>query len=211
MNDKPRKIAVITGDLVNSTELGREKIERAFTALEYCAEMQADWHGAPLHFTRHRGDGWQVVLAKPEMALRSALAFRAALRAEGREYDSYIGIAEGEVEGLIGPDLNAETAEVFTDSGDALAALKLELPQRIYFHTEDNTDAIAILADTISQDWTPSQAAAVLLSLDPTGSPSQTALGKTMGKSRQAVAKSLEAAKFTSLYLAINTLERCKS
>ena len=115
-----QRIAVLTGDLVHSTELGPEKIERAFKALEDCAQVQEAWHGAPLHFTRHRGDGWQVVLARPEMALRSALAFRAALRAEGEEFDSYVGISDGNASQPIGPNLNSEISEVFHEAGSAL-------------------------------------------------------------------------------------------
>ena len=179
-------------------------------ALEGCAKSQTEWHGAPLHFTRHRGDGWQVVLARPEMALRSALAFRAALRAEGSEFDTIMGVAIGWVIGKLGPDLNSEVGQVFHDSGEALEVIKAELDQSLYFHKENNMDAVAVLADAISQDWTPSQAASVLPNLDPSGAPTQTALARTMGKSRQAIKKSLDAAKFYALYLAISKIERCE-
>ena len=70
-------------------------IARAFAALGACGDLMEPLNGAPLHLTRHRGDGWQAVLVRPELALRAALAFKAALRAEGAEFDSYIGIAEG--------------------------------------------------------------------------------------------------------------------
>jgi hypothetical protein len=207
MSAKSRKIAVITGDLVSSTALGREKVERAFAALKDCAETQADWHGAPLHFTRHRGDGWQVVLARPEMALRSALAFRAALRAEGSEFDSYMGIAEGELEGDVGPDLNAETAEVFELSGEALETTKADLPQKITTSHSTIETACFVLADKLTRGWTPAQASTILPMLPPTHSPSQTDLARLHGKTHQAISKSLAAASFSEIDEALAIIE----
>ena len=203
----PRTIAVLTGDLVNSTDLGREKIKRAFRALEDCAAVQEDWHGAPLHFTRHRGDGWQVVLARPEMALRSALAFRAALRTEGVEFDSYMGIAEGQVEGEVGPDLNNETAPAFRNSGELLEDAKTHQTSRILHGSAAALGAAGVLADHISRDWTPTQAQTVMPFLSPDPWPSYTEVAKALGKSRQAVAKSLEAGGMEPLNLALTCLE----
>ena len=80
MTKDTQHIAVLTGDLVHSTELGPKGIEAAFGALQRCAEDQENWYGKPLHFTRHRGDGWQVALAKPEYALRSALTVPSPVR-----------------------------------------------------------------------------------------------------------------------------------
>ena len=207
MAKNTRQIAVLTGDLVHSTELGPEKIERAFTALENCAKVQEDWHGAPLHFTRHRGDGWQVVLARPEMALRSALAFRAALRAEGTEFDSYTGIAEGEVAGEVGPDLNDETGDAFRASGDTLEDMKTGGYHRLFHDSQGPLNAAIALADSISSNWTPTQAAAILPFLAPGPSLKMTTVAKSLGKSRQAVAKSLEAANILPLSFAVNSIE----
>lgn len=202
-----QRIAVLTGDLVHSTELGPEKIERAFKALKDCAQVQETWHGAPLHFTRHRGDGWQVALARPEMALRSALAFRAALKAESRELDSYIGIAEGKVTAPFGPDLNDETAEVFRRSGEKLDETKVSAPLTILHASGGAIEAAVILADAISQNWTTAQAAAILPVLAPDSSTNQTKVGKIIGKSRQAVAKAWEAGQFLQLQRAFWSIE----
>ena len=206
-------IAVLTGDLVGSTGLSPAEVAQAFDALIDCAAMQADWHGAPLHFTRQRGDGWQVALARPALALRSALAFRAALRCEGGEFDSYISIAEGEVTGAIGPDLNAETAAVFVTSGDGLDILKLlSLSERVVY-VDDAYDeggplnAVTVLADHISQGWTPAQAAAILPFLTPGDEPSYTEVAKALGKSRQAVTKALDAAGYPALKRALHSIE----
>lgn len=203
-------IAVLTGDLVESTALGPDKIARAFEALEDCARTQEAWHRAPLHFTRHRGDGWQVVLARPEMALRSALAFRAALRAIGKEYDSYMGIAVGDPNGDVRPNLNDETSKVFADSGRWLewAKNKVSSGETRLGYGSGTLIATAVLADEISRNWTPAQAAAVLLALPPT-EPAKTAteIADVLGKSRQAVSKSLAAAKFDPLLMALRFIE----
>ncbi|MYM55751.1 MarR family transcriptional regulator [Rhodobacteraceae bacterium GS-10] len=201
-------IAVLTGDLVGSTSLSPAQVAQAFDALADCAAMQADWHGALLHFTRQRGDGWQVALARPALALRSALAFRAALRSEGSEFDSYISIAEGEVAGKLGSDLNAETTDVFVASGDGLDMLKLlSKSERMFYGDGGPLNAATVLADHISQGWTPAQAAAILPFLAPDAEPSYTEVAKALGKSRQAVTKALDAAGYPALQRALHSIE----
>lgn len=202
-------IAVLTGDLVDSTTLGEARVARAFEALASCARSQEAWHGAPLHFTRHRGDGWQVALAKPALALRSALAFRATLRAEGEEFDSYIAIALGEAPKDIAPNLNSRSEQVFIKSGRALDDLKAtNLPVRIIHESLGAVDAATILADHLSQGWTSAQSETILHTLDPQFDGTYTSIAKQLGKSRQAVTKSLIAAGYDFLDLALSKLEK---
>lgn len=201
-------IAVLTGDLVLSALLGPERITRAFGALEACALMQAGWMGASLRFTRHRGDGWQVVLARPRMALRSALTFRAALRAQGDEFDSYISIAEGVAPRDIVADLNSQTGEVFVESGRGLDELKEAKRGRMIHNSFGPVDAATILADRLSQGWTQAQAAAILPTLAPDYDGTHSAIARRLGKSRQAVTKSLQASGQDGLELALGVLER---
>ena len=209
MSSASQKIAVLTGDLVNSSALATAQITHAFNVLSTCARIQEDWMGGPLHFTRHRGDGWQVALVRPEMALRSALMFRAALRAEGDEYDSYVGIAEGQADGAIGPDLNDETGKVFARSGQALERLrKSELPLRMVHDSLGAMDAAVILADQIFQQWTQAQAKAMSLALGPDEPISFTKIAAQLGKSRQAATKSIRAAGFDHIELALASLDR---
>lgn len=201
-----RKIAVLTGDLVGSTALGPQKIEQAFEALKDCAEMQAAWmDGQSLHFTRHRGDGWQVALPEPKYALRSALAFRAALRSLGSEFDSYIGIAEGEISKPLTKSLNDQTEPVFSDSGQILETIKSDkqLSVKLGHHAKGEVAANAILFDEISKSWTPAQAAPLLRMLDPVAPPSYTNMAKALGKTRQSTTKSLDSAGFRSIWAAL--------
>ena len=209
MSQETRRIAVLTGDLVKSTDLGPDRIDQAFAALRQSAEVQRAWHGETLNFTRHRGDGWQVALARPELALRSALAFRAALRAEGDIFDSYIGIAAGEITAPLGPDLNTESAPVFMSSGRVLEIAKSSGKCRILFGYGDTpgVEAAAYLASHISDGWTPTQAASILPFLAPGAHPSVTDVAKSMGKSRQAVAKSIDSAALLPLDMALTRIE----
>lgn len=212
MSEKTRKIAVLTGDIVGSTALGPEKLERAFDALRDCAEMQAEWMGESLRFTRHRGDGWQVALAEPKYALRSALAFRAALRAEGSEFDSYIGIAEGEVSGPLEANLNDETDDVFATSGQLLEEVKeQDFTIKLAHASGGPIFAATLLADQISHEWTPTQAAAILPMMHPTKTITYTKVAESLGKTRQSVTKSLDAARYPHLKLALGHIEETNS
>lgn len=203
-------IAVLTGDLVASESLSRSQIALAFLALDASARTQEAWHGAPLHFTRQRGDGWQVILARPDMALRSALAFRAALRGGASSCDGYMAVVEGEGPDpkTIEADLNAQTGQVFTQSGrtlDAMKAARVDVRLRHEGHSGATTAAFA-LADHISRGWTAAQAAAILPRLDP-NCPSATTIAAAIGKSRQAVAKALHAAGIEAITIALHAIE----
>lgn len=210
MTRASRPIAVLTGDIVNSTGLGVDKTDRALAALEHCARGQRGWIGADLRFTRQRGDGWQVALERPEFALRSALIFRAALRALGAEYDSYIGMAQGAASTAADADLNRKMDAVFIASGRALDTLKaMQSFQPHMAHAARGALAAAVaLADHLSDGWTPAQAQAIGPMLSPETDLSYTELAEILGKSRQAVTKSLFAAGFQPLFLALQLLEK---
>ena len=202
----PRPIAVLTGDLINSTALGSERIAAAMTVLQAAAQVVEGWTDAPLHFTRHRGDGWQVVLFKPKYAIRSALYFRACLKAHDAGLDSAIGMAEGIIETDVGPDLNIETADPFVRSGRALELARRSAPHM----NHSRVGAIAatvILCDRVCREWTKAQAAAMCHAMHPDGMPDYTEIGETLGKSRQAVTKALAAAWHDEVSLALIMLE----
>ena len=202
-------IAVLTGDIIGSTRMSHAELERAFDALAACARTQAAWHGENLHFTRQRGDGWQVRLARPELALRAALAFRAALRCEGKEFETFIAVAEGEAGPIAsGTDLNQATEDVFIESGRRLDWLKpFSKPIQFAHQNIGAKSAAFVLADHISQGWTPAQAAAILPLLNPEGKRTYTEIADNLGKSRQAVTKALDGAGFHAIWIALENIE----
>lgn len=206
---KSSRIAVLTGDIIGSTQMETGDLERAIEALRNAAHDQAPWHGQPLHFSRQRGDGWQVRLARPERALRSALALRAALRCEGKEYATFMAAAEGPAV-PIAPDenLNHLTDETFVQSGRLLDLLKRHNTQQQLAHLAINaTGAAFVLADHISQSWTPAQAAAILPMLAPGKLKTHTEVAQGLGKSRQAVTKALDGAGFDAIITALSNIE----
>ncbi|MCK0143326.1 MarR family transcriptional regulator [Aliiroseovarius sp. F20344] len=209
MTEKLTNIAVLTGDIIGSTQMSPEDLERAFEALSDCAETLAEWHGEDLHFTRQRGDGWQVRLARPELALRSALAFRAALRCEGKEFSTFMAVAEGEA-GPIQPgiDLNMSADQVFVESGRLLDSMKSKTVSVELSHQDIGAVSAAfVLVDHISQSWTPAQAAAILPMLAPGEIPSYSSVAKGLGKSRQAITKALDGAGFESIWIALRAID----
>lgn len=204
--DVMQHIAVLTGDLVASTSLSNSSVEQALDALKSCAHEQRGWTGTDLNFTRHRGDGWQVALSEPRYALRSALTYRATLRALGDPFDTSIGIATGPIDGELGENLNRRFDPVFIASGRALDNLKAQSPtnQRIAFPEKS---ALSLLADHFVSGWTTVQAQAALWFLPPGADPSYTDMAEHMGKSRQAVTKSVEASRVRLLVRALNDEE----
>lgn len=204
------RITVLTGDLVGSVDLGPEKVEQAMVALQSAANEAENWVGAPLHFTRHRGDGWQAVITQPKFSIRAALLFRAALRSLGGEFDTYIGLAQGTSPDVIETDLNKMTGAVFTLSGAALELIKAtNLPIRMDYREATTENSALILADHISQSWTPTQAELMRVVLSPENEDMPyTELAKTFGKSRQTIAKSLEAAGRDAFVMALYSQER---
>ncbi|SEK41497.1 hypothetical protein [Pacificibacter marinus] len=209
MTHKTRIIAVLTGDIVGSTALGPEKLERAFDALRDCAEMQAEWMGKSLHFTRHRGDGWQVALAEPKYALRSAILFRSCLKSLGKEFDTYIGIADGKASKEISTDLNKETAGVFIISGQELEFIKKgKCIGRMHFTRSHPSEPFALLYDLIIESWTSVQAATMYKYLSsPTSGFIISDLADALKKSRQTVSKTLKSAGYEHINEALLLME----
>lgn len=209
MTQQTKHIAVLTGDIVASTALGTAALDQAFTTLRSRAADLAAESGGDLHFSRHRGDGWQAVLHNPKTALRICLILRASLRAMGKDYDSRMACAEGAVALPIKADLNQEVSFPFITSGQLLQTISQEksLPIRIAHASSGATSAAFTLADHISQDWTPAQAQAINLALETQTSYSLTEIAKQLGKSRQAVTKALDAAGYPALELALTSIE----
>ncbi|MGH1369011.1 MAG: hypothetical protein ACRBCL_10360 [Maritimibacter sp.] len=194
-------ITVLTGDLIGSTDMSGETIRDAMSVLQAMAAAQASWTGRPGRFSRHRGDGWQVILPAPEFALRAVLSYAAALRM--RDVSSYMALATGAYEGALPEDLNDATGPVFAASGRLLEEMKSGKSKRISLTPSGPRAATLALADHLSQGWTKAQAATILPMLDPAAKLSFTALAKPLGKSRQAVSKALDGAGFNAVKRAL--------
>lgn len=190
--------AVLTGDLVSSTDLDAAALDAALEEMR-CA---ADRFGGV--FARRGGDGWQCAAVAPENAARYALILRAALRSLGKDRATRIAIAAGPGTLPAHGDVNAAHGPAFTASGRLLA----DLPAHVGMaHASGGAlDAAIRLADHVSAGWTPAQARSVRLILWPKGRIRSDAAAE-LGITRQAVDQALWSAGFPALSDALDLIE----
>ncbi|HKJ89198.1 MAG TPA: hypothetical protein VKA48_11915, partial [Gammaproteobacteria bacterium] len=94
--------AVLTGDLVRSSTLSADELQRVQDGLRTAARelAVASWAADSLvvgELDLFRGDSWQLLLRRPGPALRAALFLRSTLLAQGIA-DTRIAIGHGTVE-----------------------------------------------------------------------------------------------------------------
>lgn len=214
MQKKYTHITVLTGDLVRSTDLTAEALQKALETLERCSWDLEELMDSDLSFTLHRGDGWQVVIKQNEFTLRAMLAFRAALRSLAErgsqtKFDTRIAAASGKVILPLKTDLNQETQPVFIASGRCLEAMGKTANQPHFASADDpGFDATLALADYISRQWTAAQSQAIYQSLISVATPTDTAIGAAIGKSRQTIARALHGAGQAHINAALTRLEQ---
>ncbi len=177
-----QEVAVLTGDIVKSSALPADALTRLFDALEAGVAEIATWPEAPtlLTFSRHRGDGWQLVLGKPAWALRVSLFLRAAIRAAGAHFETRIGLGLGPADKIDTSHPGAASGPAFERSGRCLDGLRKSILFGI--DTGADTDAarllnsVFVMADALSSGWTQRQAEVFSFVLHP-NSPSQAEIG----------------------------------
>lgn len=160
--------AVLTGDLVSSSAAEPAAVERAMRTLEDGAARIGSWTQDDTRFTRSRGDGWQIVLAVPELAPRAALYQIARLRAAQTGLETRIALGIGAAESMGTHDLSDAGGPAFEVSGRTLDAMKrlsrLAVAGRGVGPLEQ---ALVQLLAERAQRWTPEQAEAMALFLHP--------------------------------------------
>lgn len=160
-------LAVLTGDLVGSTEAGAAAVEAAFACISAAAEEIRRWGPrVPPRLTRFRGDGWQM-LAHAPLGLRAALHVLARLRATGAPA-SRIAIGIGPATVGAGADLAAARGQAFEASGRALDTMPRH---RILAVAGDGLTGLhPVVVDLVAahaRRWSPPQAEAAALYLHP--------------------------------------------
>jgi len=197
------QIAVLTGDLIDSRALSSAALEQSFDMLAATANDIAAWQDAPTLFTRYRGDGWQMILTRPELALRAAFQIMAGLQSLGEGHATRIAVAEG-VGRFSPPDLADATGEAFVASGQLLD--KMQQNARLTHTDTGPKQALFRLSGYITESWTTAQSRSMALSLAPDRQPhAETA--KLLKISRQAVEKSLAGAGFKAIEDALTSYE----
>ncbi len=202
----PAPHTILSGDLAASTGLERAVLEQAFEGLQQAAEDIGGWHGQSVHFTRNRGDGWQICLPGARPGLREALTLRAGLRARGKGLGTRIALATGPVDLPGSGDLNQASGPGFTRAGRLLDSLSRE---EMDHASGGALSATLILAAEISRGWTQAQARAILPMLAP-DPPTQAEVAARHGITRPAIYRALTGGGFPALSRAIAALEKTR-
>ncbi len=159
---------VITGDLVNSTNIAAEWRQTVVDVLKACA---ADFAlQTPVKIEMYRGDSFQAVVDKPECSLAVAVALRAKLRACTPEksgmWDARLSIGIGEIS-FESDNIVTSDGEAFRLSGRAFdnigkRRLCISAPWTDF---NEAIDLVTRFADEVISSWTARQAQVVYHSL----------------------------------------------
>lgn len=204
----PPLVAVVTGDLVNSTAAGTDVVNAAMGHISEMAAAIASWpkNGAG-HFTRFRGDGWQLLIPRAALALRALLCIHATLKAAGNLPLSRISAGFGQIDPIAGEDLSGASGSALIASGRALDGLE---KARLFAVTGPGTTplhhAIIALAEEQAKRWTPEQAEATAFFLSP-AQPTQKSIAEALGISVQAVHARLKGAGAQAMRRAVEAWE----
>jgi len=161
----PQIYAAFTGDLRGSRH-DAKALEATMQTLEALCGKWGAAHDIDLRFTRHRGDGWQIIVPA-RYFLEVTLTITAGLRANPDTLSTRISIGLGEVSFVGTTDLSDAAGSALIAAGDQIDA----------FTTNSGTLAVSgpfltpmlegviRMIDWMTQGWTAPQAEAVSLYL----------------------------------------------
>jgi hypothetical protein len=201
---------VIAGDIIGSTRLGSAVTDKALQCLKQTALQIRDWDSSEPRFTRFRGDGWQLYLDSPGLALHATLMLIANLKAAKIGAETRTAIGFGAVERLGTTDLSDAAGEAFELAGAVLD----EMPRHKRIALANWTvlsewhHAIFDLAVWIASRWSSEQAGAIALAIDPIRQPTQAEIANDLGITRQAVQLRLSSAGWDALQTSLDAMLR---
>ncbi|MBI1172140.1 hypothetical protein GC209_12125 [bacterium] len=202
-------IAVLTGDLIASTKAEGAAVDRAMQTLARAARMIGGWAGHDTRFTRFRGDGWQIYLARPGLVLRAMLFLTAYMRAADTGLATRMAIAIAPYDRLGEAGLSGASGLAFERSGRELDRMRRH--DTLAFAAgpaawEPWQGAVLTLAEWQAGRWTREQAEAMAMALDPLA-PTQDQIAQSLGITRQAVQARLKGAGLAALHAALAAFE----
>lgn len=175
-------IAVLTGDVVRSSELDPAALRATIRGIENAvASFQAVYPDSVIgRADVYRGDSWQIAMREPRLSLRFALYLRALTRAGG-ETDTRVSVATGSGDDLLEEHVSQSTGETFTRSGrglDAIGARRLALDlSGCGADVASLASVLAILLDGLASGWSAKQAASVCKVIENPGQPDAEIVG----------------------------------
>ena len=161
-------VAILTGDLIGSTQVEPAVVDQALSVMANAAQEIGQWSGADPRFTRFRGDGWQIVIAEPDLALRAAIFLAARLRASKTQIATRIAIGIGPIDSIGTRDLSDAGGAAFVASGRTLdGMLKIKTLDVAGRGVTLLHSGFVNLVEATIRRWTPEQAEAIGYYLHP--------------------------------------------
>ena len=210
-----RYFAVLTGDIIGSSHLRSTQLSSVRALLITTANTVRDWKRGlvkgELEF--FRGDGWQLLLTDPSMALRVAIILRASLLAQGLS-DTRVAVGLGSIDETTSEGkVSLSMGQAFALSGQSLDKMTqyfrmtIEIPKSVGVLC-DWLPIVGHLCDSLIRQWTERQAEIVRIAINPS-EPDYEKIGRTLKPSisKQAVAKALAGANWHAIREAIHTYE----
>ncbi|MDE5791799.1 MAG: SatD family protein [Muribaculaceae bacterium] len=189
--------AIITGDIIHSTQLTMEDRVYMIEQLEHLPQILNSVD--KVTFEIFRGDSFQISISKARSALRCALATRAWLRSHRMEstnqvLDARIALGVGTLD-YQSDSLSTSDGEAYRLSGRTLDNMtKSRLEVRTPWHdVNEELKLLTAFADDIVSSWSQNQSKIILMSL--VENKSHVELSQELKISRQMVDKSLKASK----------------
>lgn len=186
-------IAVISGDIVNSTKLSSEQFETLLRRIQDIQQWITAGHLANAH-SIERGDEFQSVVHDIEYALKYTLIYRIGIKALGKEFDCRISFAiasQADLRALVSQSMG----KAFVLSGRGLKALKGD---RLVFSAESKelTEQFTLLFKYLDRQLTAltsRQCAVMLPMLQATAALSINELAEKLDVATATASKSLKA------------------
>jgi hypothetical protein len=200
--------AVLTGDLIASTDATPKTVDNAMAVLSSAANRISEWTNTNTLFTRFRGDGWQMFLSSPGLTLRCCVFLIASLRASKIGLATRISVGIGTASRLGEGTLSDASGEAFVLSGHGLDRMAKTKRLEIAGAWDLNSWQTAIfdLVAWQSGRWSHEQAQAAMIALEP-GNHTQADMAARLGITRQAMQARLNSAGIPALHGALRAFE----
>lgn len=193
MSHTSKPIAVISGDIINSTKLNTEQFDLLLQRLKELQELISSENTLNAH-SIERGDEFQTVVHDIENALRYTIIYRVGIKALGKNYDSRISFALASKADLR-ESVSESMGDAFFLSGRGLKTLKSE---RLFFSADNNelTERFNLLIKYLDKqltELTSRQCEVLLPMLKDNNGMSLTELADTLNIASATASKSLKA------------------
>jgi len=195
--NKGNSIAVLTGDIVGSTNFPHSMYEDLLYTLQNQLTLIRNEHPSN-EFDITRGDSFQVILHNPEDAAKYALLIRTSLKSRNIRFDCRISIGIGH-NSAIRHNIGNSTGDAFTLSGRTLDKMSSD---RLKISTLNNNfnDNFTLLTKYIDQqisELTERQSEIAYIMLKAIAPLTQGEIAKMLGANRVSINRSINLVNLT--------------